>query len=274
MVKRKTTTKKVTPQAARAKGAAVVARAKARDRAVKTQVAELERELNRSLKTVLKDLRSRSAQKKLTAAEAAQTLGSLYEQVKRSVVGKRLDKLIKEYGAEMAAVNKELRKIDPKLIMSRADENAASALIDFDYETYGKTIEREIGNARSTIMRAVISKSTVDIDKAIDDATPKIRAQIETEANTALSAYNQTLTNARAAAAGLTVFIYLGPEDEKTRDFCQKLIDDGRIFSRDEIERMDNKQGLPVMEAGGGYNCRHQWRPISNKEARAHGFDV
>jgi hypothetical protein len=53
-----------------------------------------------------------------------------------------------------------------------------------------------------------------------------------------------------------------GPVSAITRPFCRAHA--GQIFTLEEIERLDNGQGLPVRESCGGYNCRHYWVPASD----------
>lgn len=57
------------------------------------------------------------------------------------------------------------------------------------------------------------------------------------------------------------LFIYLGPIDDKTRDWCLQRV--GRVYSRPEIDAMDNGQLPNPMLTGGGYNCRHRWVVLS-----------
>mgnify|MGYP001791907265 CR=1 FL=1 len=55
-------------------------------------------------------------------------------------------------------------------------------------------------------------------------------------------------------------FAYAGPKDEATRTFCNRLV--GKILSRQEIDELDNGQTPDVFLTGGGYRCRHVWRPV------------
>lgn len=52
---------------------------------------------------------------------------------------------------------------------------------------------------------------------------------------------------------------YWGPDDKLTRPFCQRLVESGRNYSRDEIERMSNGQLPNVFLTCGGFRCRHSW---------------
>lgn len=56
--------------------------------------------------------------------------------------------------------------------------------------------------------------------------------------------------------------------DNRTRPFCNNLLDVDKLYTRSSIDAMDNQMGLPVFEAGGGYwndngtikaHCRHIW---------------
>lgn len=68
-------------------------------------------------------------------------------------------------------------------------------------------------------------------------------------------------------------YTYDGPEDVLNRPFCRALklaMDNGRTWTRGEIDAMNNGQLPNVMESGGGYNCRHQWRIALDTDSIAH----
>lgn len=76
-----------------------------------------------------------------------------------------------------------------------------------------------------------------------------------------------------AEAVGEEVaFLYLGPEDGKTRDFCDRHV--GKVYTRAAMKRLDNGTGIPVEVSRGGFNCRHSWSPISIEDAVAEGYEV
>jgi hypothetical protein len=54
---------------------------------------------------------------------------------------------------------------------------------------------------------------------------------------------------------GVELLTYIGPPGE--RDFCTQHL--GKTYSIEEIKKMDNGQGLPVLYYKGGYRCRHTW---------------
>jgi len=79
--------------------------------------------------------------------------------------------------------------------------------------------------------------------------------------NTKLSMYGRSVSASLADAAGLNYYLYTGPRDGLTRPFCKPLIN--KVVSESQMNKLNNGQGLPVKTAGGGYNCRHSWTPVS-----------
>lgn len=55
-------------------------------------------------------------------------------------------------------------------------------------------------------------------------------------------------------------YVYEGPDDKLTRPFCHKLKQAKKVYTREDIARLDNGQLPDVWTTCGGYNCRHQWR--------------
>jgi len=82
-----------------------------------------------------------------------------------------------------------------------------------------------------------------------------------TEINTKSSMFGRSVTAQIAEEAGLSLFLYTGPLDGVTRKFCDPLVD--KVVSDSQMRKLNNGQGLPVRTAGGGYNCRHSWSPVS-----------
>jgi hypothetical protein len=79
--------------------------------------------------------------------------------------------------------------------------------------------------------------------------------------DTAVSTYSRQVGLIGTTGKPDELFVYVGPNDSKTRDFCADLI--GQVHTRDEIDAMDNGQLPNVMLTGGGFNCRHQFRRVS-----------
>ena len=178
--------------------------------------------------------------------------------------------------------------LDPAF--TQTDVRVLSALKDMDlrrWERFGGDI---VDTLHSSLMDSVVSgERYADTVAALEETLlgmgeepSRFEARARTLANTLTQAFDRTVTNRRAAEADVDTFVYLGPEDSLTRPFCRAVLDGGGdaefgvpekdedppVYALDEIEGMDNgAPGLPVMQFGGGYNCRHKFRPISKRVA-------
>jgi len=96
-----------------------------------------------------------------------------------------------------------------------------------------------------------------DLEDVLDTYDPNIRTLYDTS----VSIYGRQVEALQAGDAPETTFAYFGPVDDVTRDFCLKHV--GRVYTRDEIDELDNGQLDNVFLTGGGYNCRHVWTEVS-----------
>jgi len=69
--------------------------------------------------------------------------------------------------------------------------------------------------------------------------------------------------------AGCKEFKYAGPTgasatQDEPRDFCRKHL--GKIYTIEQILKLNNGQGLSVLIYMGGYNCRHRWEAVYNSD--------
>lgn len=65
-------------------------------------------------------------------------------------------------------------------------------------------------------------------------------------------------------------YSYEGPEDDRNRAFCKKMMQLGRLYSRYEIEQISQRLGYSVFDRRGGFwqkpdgtvsaSCRHHWQ--------------
>ncbi|WP_291981922.1 hypothetical protein [Luteitalea sp.] len=70
-----------------------------------------------------------------------------------------------------------------------------------------------------------------------------------------------------ATDRGAPLYVFVGPVDEVIRPFCLRHV--GRVYTRAEIDALDNGQLPNTFVTGGGYNCRHLWAPISRFDPAA-----
>lgn len=115
---------------------------------------------------------------------------------------------------------------------------------------------------RAAVLDSVVGGKAVKPEKILDTATGKTLHHLKTELNTSLMAYQRIAHQEKAKKAGVTKYLYIGPDDDVTRPFCGERV--GKVFTQEEVDAWDNGQGLPANIYLGGFNCRHQLRPISD----------
>ncbi len=122
-------------------------------------------------------------------------------------------------------------------------------------ETAGADLSRVA--ARSAVAGASRG-SLVDGFGAVLDRSER---RLRTIYDTTVSVYGRQVEAIQAGDDPETVFTYMGPVDDQTRDFCLDHV--GRVYTRSEIDELDNGQLDNVFLTGGGYNCRHVWMEVS-----------
>lgn len=63
----------------------------------------------------------------------------------------------------------------------------------------------------------------------------------------------------RKVSKGEKFYYYIGPLDEKTREFCAYMLKLDKVFADYEIEYMSQILGYDMLKYEGSYNCRHRW---------------
>ena len=98
-----------------------------------------------------------------------------------------------------------------------------------------------------TPLRTIIAELTGDLEN--------IAHKFGAEAHTGASIFDRTIKSEQFKEAGIELFVYVGPNDGKTRDECLEALAAGAV-TREDIN------GLAVsFSGGGGYNCRHEFLP-------------
>ena len=95
-----------------------------------------------------------------------------------------------------------------------------------------------------------------DLGRVIDRTAP----QIETLYDTSISVFGRQVEALQAGHDPATKFAFLGPVDDRIRTFCRRHV--GHVYTREQIDALDNQQLDNVFLTGGGYNCRHVWQEI------------
>lgn len=138
------------------------------------------------------------------------------------------------------------------------------------------------GEAQAAIRQAIDTglSTAAPLDRVIDDVATALstsfsRAAVGVETAIRGAGTKALLMQAERAADAMGEeigYLYDGPEDRKTRPFCDKVV--GKVYTLKALRRLDNGQGLPVDIHRGGYRCRHRLSPISLDDARDEGYSV
>lgn len=100
-----------------------------------------------------------------------------------------------------------------------------------------------------------------DLSEAIDVELSEARTLYDTTVNV----FGRQVEALKAKGTPDEVFAYMGPADIKLRPFCYARV--GKVYTRHEIDAMENGQMPNVFLSGGGYNCRHAWIAVSKLSA-------
>jgi hypothetical protein len=237
---------------------------RARDADVKALVKDFEAALRAALKKNL----GKALSGDLGPTQAIAMLGRMYEQLEAAGLTDKLERIKELYGRELKTAKKVLEAAGKENVFAGVSLDDVQALIDLDVSAIKSRVFASTDKLRSAVARNILAGDPTAFPTLYDGLVGNLTGALETELNTATSAFYQTVINRQAGALGLDLWVYEGPEDDITRPFCQDLIDGGRVYTSEEIAGMANGQDLPVETYGGGYNCRHQWSPISEADAK------
>jgi hypothetical protein len=198
--------------------------------------------------------------------DAIARLGELIQGMKSAGLDDKLAQIGRLYGEELKKANETFIKYGGGEML-QINEDTIRALIQFKVEQVENIALTQVGNLRPVIVQQIITGEPFNVQELVDKVSSRTLAHIETELNTAMIAFNRTVAKAQAERLGIEKFLYVGPDDKITRPFCNEVLNDRNppVYTSDEIANMDNGQGLDVSQYGGGYNCRHEWLPVTDE---------
>ena len=193
-------------------------------------------------------------------------LGGLLEQLKKRGLRKQMGELQAIYGKELKRVQGSFTQDGYNKSLAYIGKETLTQLITFKVEDIENKSLDVIGSLRPIMLEQVITGQKIDIEPLKDKISGRLFGNIKTELNTAMLNFSRTISASKYIEEGTTKFLYAGPLDDITRPFCEEVLTerDPAIYTLDEILSMDNGQIGDVMTSCGGYNCRHQWAPVSD----------
>ena len=228
---------------------------------------ELNRFINQGLTLILRNI-ERPDRKTL---EVAKALGSLLSSLNSMGLDSVIQKVTKVYSNQLkVALDQLSESAGKKVTFTDVDLQVTEQLVKLDRQLITNQVGDLTTRLSSAVMRQVIIGETPNVSEIVSESTDKSIANIKTELNTAAIGFSRSITQAKAEELGLDLFLYVGVVDKVTRPFCRSKV--GKIFTKDDVSRWDNGQGIPAAIYLGGYNCRHQLRPISRERAKELGY--
>ncbi len=157
-------------------------------------------------------------------------------------------------GNSVAAEAARLTPIDPNVVTALQDLRAAEML------RFGEQSTEAIW--RSILDGVIGSRNADDLTDELAEIYEVTRRQARTLHDTAVSTYSRQVRQLGLPGEPDDRFVYLGPNDAKTRPFCAGLV--GEVRTREQISELSNGQIPNSLLTGGGYNCRHVWQFIGD----------
>lgn len=222
--------------------------------AIEAYIARIREILGKELKAGTKKLKGGNLKAVLG------TLADLEAKISDSGLSREITRLREIYANELQFIATDLKGVGISVKFLDVDQDTIGELIKFDMSRVTTTANDYLANAKADIVRTILTGQTPDIDGIDEREGKSVEHVLKTEINTAVQMFNRAVTIKKAKDAGFEKFIYLGPLDDITRPFCAERVDN--IYTLDEIEEWDNGTDLDPLTSCGGYNCRHQLRPV------------
>ena len=240
------------------------------DSDIESFMSSLHRFLSNHFKDLVRELKGKPE------SAVISRLGGLLDGLKQAGLDDELAKIRDLYKKETKKVLNSFKDTEPSVsIKSVTDRDTVEAFISMREGDVRAQVESVASQVSSNILeQTLIGEAVVagDVTKTISAGLDK---NFKTELRTGLMKFHRTVSKVHASELGLKLGYYAGPILDNTREFCRSLLEDRDppIYTLDEIEAMDNEQGLDVITSGGGYNCVHHWRWISQRTARDLGWE-
>lgn len=234
-------------------------------------------DLQRIYSGSLRDVITRLDRESPSAIDAASVINDIESVLAANGFGAVYRSQMDIYRDELLYINESLAGAGvagAAATIAGADIPLMQTLAIFENAKIAKTFEVLLGDVKAYLYRSYILGEQIDLSSTVESYGDAVFANLKTEFNTTMATFSRTVTAKKAEDAGLELFLYIGPSDDKTRPFCAaRLSRSPAIYTKAEISEMDNGQTGDVLSTGGGYNCRHQWSPLSLKAAKEMGYD-
>jgi hypothetical protein len=242
-------------------------------------VAAFARDLNRAMRALSREFLRPATIKKINgfAPDGFQTAfrAAMIESLGRDLIDRyseimsttARDAFIRASRGVTDEIRSEARRLGLSPDLTRSSDAVVATL-------YGGLLDR-LETVRAVgvdTMRSILSGWALGVERGVNPVR-EIAAQLDTSLARAITLVDTTIMGVDRAVlvqqaddAGVVWYAYDGPRDRITRPWCAPRV--GYRFRISEIRQMMNDTGPnPPLIYGGGYNCRHRWIPLVDREA-------
>ena len=117
-------------------------------------------------------------------------------------------------------------------------------------------------NVRDSLLSMVVDTPKDQAMSNLAQSLQRGAGSLQTEVRTKISQFGRSVNMIASDAVGIDLYLYTGPKDGITRNFCKALIN--KVLTKDQLNKLNNNQGLSVRSSCGGYNCRHSLSPVTS----------
>ena len=175
-----------------------------------------------------------------------------------------IDDIVREYSAVAAEAQAMLGNYTAFAQFDSAVVSQLQQLTFNGFEALGEEFIEEVATQiyKNTLTNTSFADSVLQIRNSVD---ADLGRYAQVALHDGLMDFDRSITMNMSLEAGAERFKYYGPDDEKTREHCDKYV--GKTLTIDEINEAwsdtwsGKRSGSPLVVAG-GYNCRHRFRPV------------
>ena len=127
-----------------------------------------------------------------------------------------------------------------------------------------KSLDDTTGDLARAIRRGIVGGSqTSELLDAVAKSLDTTLGRAATAIEGGIRRFNERVTLETARDLGF-LYVYIGPEDQKTRPYCQPRV--GKVLTQEQAD-------AAAANVSGRWNCRHDLAPITLEEARRQNLE-
>lgn len=174
-----------------------------------------------------------------------------------------IEDFIEQQDKLIQAINESLTVVDPTWTPLFIDNETEALKTLTVQNVFDDIVVPSVSkNMRDSLLSMVVDTPKDQAMSNLAQSLERGAGSLTTEVRTKISQFGRSVNMIAADAVGMDLYLYTGPKDGITRNFCKALIN--KVISKDQMSKLNNNQGLSVRSSGGGYNCRHSWSPVTS----------